>query len=258
MAWSPMCAEPIVPLRAPQCPTRFEGGYADLKPDTGARPERLPTPRDRGAAKPDVNALLSDPEALYGHIRTVLDRPREIVPLGAGLRRAAVLLPLVQTDAGPALVLTRRTDHVEHHKGQISFPGGGLDDGEDPLAGALRETYEEIGVPPSDVRVLGGLDDEEAAISGFMVSPFVGVLPYPSRLRVSAGEVHAVLVVALRALLDPRNVRTELYRRPRGDSVVMYYYQAGPDVIWGATGRIVARFLEAAFGVPLVREGAAR
>ncbi|HEV2440013.1 MAG TPA: CoA pyrophosphatase [bacterium] len=213
---------------------------------------------DSGPAKPDVNALLSDPEALYRHIRTVLDRPRHIAPLGAGLRRAAVLLPLVVTDAGPALILTQRTDQVEHHKGQISFPGGALDDGEEPLAGALRETHEEIGVPPSEVRVLGGLDDEEAAISGFLVSPFVGALPYPSRLRVSADEVDAVLVVTLHTLLDPRNVRTELYRRPRGDSVVMYYYQAGPSVIWGATGRIVARLLEAVFDVPVVRAGAAR
>jgi 8-oxo-dGTP pyrophosphatase MutT (NUDIX family) len=217
-------------------------GMVISNPDSGAR----------------VNALLSDPEALYRHIRTVLDRPRHLAPLGAGLRRAAVLLPLVQTQAGPALVLTRRTDQVEHHKGQISFPGGALGDGEDPLAGALRETQEEIGVPPSDVEVLGGLDDEEAAVSGFMVSPFVAALPYPARLRVSADEVHAVLVVTLRVLLDPRNVRTELYRRARGDSVVMYYYQAGPDVVWGATGRIVARFLEAVFDVPLVQAGAAR
>ena len=220
-----------------------------LNPDSGARPER--------PAKPGVDALLSDPEALYQHIRTVLDRPRQIAPLG-GLRRAAVLLPLVVTDNGPALLLTQRTDQVEHHKGQISFPGGALDDGEEPLTGALRETHEEIGVPPSDVRVLGGLDDEEAAISGFMVSPFVAAVPYPARLRVSADEVHAVLVVTLRTLLDPRNVRAELYRRPRGDSVVMYYYQAGPSVIWGATGRIVARFLEAVFDVPLVRAGNAR
>ena len=210
-----------------------------------------PTP-DSGAR---VNALLSDPESLYAHIRTVLDRPRQIAPIGAGLRRAAVLLPLVVTETGPALVLTQRTNQVEHHKGQISFPGGALDDGEEPLAGALRETHEEIGVPPSDVRVLGGLDDEEAAISGFMVSPFVAALPYPARLRVSADEVHAVLVVTLRTLLDPRNVRSELYRRPRGDSVVMYYYQAGSSVVWGATGRIVARFLDAVFDVPLVRAG---
>jgi 8-oxo-dGTP pyrophosphatase MutT (NUDIX family) len=205
-----------------------------------------------------VNALLSDPDALYRHIRTVLDRPPKIAPLRVGLRRAAVLLPLVQTKAGPALVLTRRTDQVEHHKGQISFPGGALGDGEDPLAGALRETHEEIGVPPSDVQVLGGLDDEEAAISGFLVSPFVAALPYPARLSVSADEVHSVLVVTLDALLDPRGVRTELYRRPRGDSVVMYYYQAGPEVIWGFTGWLIARFLEAVFDVPLVRAGAVR
>ncbi|HLW47412.1 MAG TPA: CoA pyrophosphatase [bacterium] len=217
-----------------------------------------PRARPRCPAQPGVDTLLSDPAALHAHIRTVLDRPRTVAPAGAGLRRAAVLLPVVSTGAGPALLLTRRTDHVEHHKGQISFPGGALDDGEDPLAGALRETHEEIGVPPSDVTVLGGLDDEEAAVSGFMVSPFVAALPYPARLRVSADEVNAVLVVALRVLLDPRNVRTELYRRPRGDSVVMYYYQAGGDVIWGFTGRIVARFLAAVFDVPLVRAEARR
>lgn len=211
-----------------------------------------PDPRAR------ANALLSDPDALYAHIRAVLDRPRRILPAGAGLRRAAVVMPIVWTDGGPALVLTRRTDHVEHHKGQISFPGGALDDGEDPLAGALRETYEEIGVPPSDVTVLGGLDDEEAAVSGFMVSPFVAAIPYPTRLRVSADEVNAVLVAPLRILLEPRNVRAELYRRPRGDSVVMYYYQVGQDVIWGFTGRIVARFLAAVFDVPLVRAEAFR
>jgi len=214
--------------------------------------------RPRGPAKPGADALLSDSDALHAHIRAVLDRPRKIAPTGAALRRAAVLLPVVSTGAGAALLLTRRTDQVEHHKSQISFPGGALDDGEDPLAGALRETYEEIGVPPSDVAVLGGLDDEEAAVSGFMVSPFVAAWPYPARLRVSPDEVKAVLVVALRILLDPRNVRTELYRRPRGDSVVMYYYQAGPDVIWGFTGRIVARFLAAVFDVPLVRAEALR
>lgn len=218
-------------------------------------------PRDSGggpAAKAGTSALLSDIDALQAHIRTVFGRrPRKTAPLSMGMRRAAVLLPLVSTGSGPAFVLTRRTDQVEHHKGQISFPGGALDDGEDPLAGALRETEEEIGVPARDVEILGGLDDEEAAVSGFMVSPFVAALPYPARLRVSADEVHAVLVVSLRALLDPRNVRAELYRRPRGDSVVMYYYQAGPDVIWGFTGRIVARFLKAVFDVPLVEAGAA-
>jgi 8-oxo-dGTP pyrophosphatase MutT (NUDIX family) len=214
--------------------------------------------RPHGAATPVEESLLSNADALHSHIRAVLDRPRKIAAAGASLRRAAVLLPLVSTAAGPALILTRRTDHVEHHKGQISFPGGALDDGEDPLAGALRETHEEIGVPVSDVSVLGGLDDEEAAVSGFMVSPFVAALPYPTRLRVSADEVNAVLVVALRVLLDPRNVRTELYRRPRGDSVVMYYYQAGQNVIWGFTGRIVARFLAAVFGVPLLAAEALR
>jgi 8-oxo-dGTP pyrophosphatase MutT (NUDIX family) len=209
---------------------------------------RVPDPRDGREA-------LARPEALEAHIRQVLAaRPPEARALPRGGRRAAVLVPLVHAEGGAALVLTKRTDSVEHHKGQISFPGGGVEDGETPLEAALRETHEEIGIPPREVRVLGELDDEEAAVSGFVLTPFVGVVPYPNRLRLSPREVRAVLVVALRTLLDPRNVRTEVWER-RGEPFVMYFYQAGDEVIWGATARIIARFLERVFGVPLREPG---
>lgn len=195
--------------------------------------------------------ILANPEALEAHVRHALGSrfPRALtVPPGG--RRAAVLVPLVHAASGAALVLTKRTDSVEHHKGQISFPGGGVEDGESPLEAALRETHEEIGVPPREVRVLGELDDEEAAVSGFVLTPFVGTVPYPNRLRISPREVRAVLVVSVRTLLDPRNVRTEVWER-RGAPFVMYFYTAGREVIWGATARIIARFLEVVFGVPL-------
>lgn len=218
-------------------------------------------PRKEGtvAVPPDPHAqasqVLADPEALRLHIRTVLARrPRRSRPPAAGLRRAAVLLPLVFPERGPALLLTKRSDEVERHKGQISFPGGGLEDGESPLDAALRETQEEIGVGPQDVEVLGALDEEEVSVSGFVVSPFVGVIPYPSRLRLNAQEVRAVLQVPLRVLLDPRNVRTEVWVH-RGQPRIIYFYAAGRDVIWGATGRIIARLLDAVFGVPLRTPG---
>jgi len=195
--------------------------------------------------------LLTDPAALSAHIRRALSaHPHRDLPLPPGVRRAAVLIPLLHTDDGAALLLTMRTDEVERHKGQISFPGGGVEDGESLLDAALRETYEEIGVRPEDVDILGGLDEEETAISGFRVTPFVGLIPYPNRLRLSAHEVRAILRVPLHVLLDPHNVRTEIWDR-RGRPTVIYFYTAGREVIWGATARIIARFLEAVFGVPL-------
>lgn len=194
---------------------------------------------------------LSDPEALRAHIQRLLAaRSRRSLALPPGARRAAVLVPLVQAPGGAALLLTQRTETVEQHKGQISFPGGGLEDGESPLDAALRETREEIGVPRADVDILGQLDDEETVVSGFLVTPFVGVVPYPSRLRLSPREVRAVLQVPLTVLLDPRNVRTEVWAR--GDErVQMYFYTAGREVIWGATARIIAHFLHVVFGVSL-------
>ena len=193
---------------------------------------------------------LSDPDALRAHIQRLLAaRPPRVLPLPPGMRRAAVLVPLVQAPGGTAVLLTQRTETVEQHKGQISFPGGGLENGESPLDAALRETREEIGISPVDVEILGELDDEETAVSGFLVTPFVGVVASPSRLRLSPQEVRAVLHVPLAVLLDPRNVRTEIWTRRGHERVLMYFYTAGRDVIWGATARIIARFLHAVFGV---------
>ncbi len=198
-----------------------------------------------------VSPILTDPNALRAQIERALSaRAVREAPPRSGLRRAAVLVPLVATQGGAALILTKRTDTVEHHKGQISFPGGALEEGEQPVDAALRETYEEIGVWPAEITVLGRLDDEVMPVSGFLVTPFVGLVPYPYRLRLSPHEVHAVLQIPLPVLLDPRNVRTELWERTGRDAVV-YFYTAGDQVIWGFTARIIARFLAAAFGVPL-------
>ena len=195
---------------------------------------------------------LGDPEALRIHIQRLLAaRSPQMLPLPPGMRRAAVLVPLVQATGETALLLTKRSETVEHHKSQISFPGGGLEDGESPLDAALRETREEIGIPPADVEILGELDDEETAVSGFVVTPFVGIVQQPSRLRLSPHEVRAVLQVPLSVLLDPRNVRTEVWKRGEDERLLIYFYTAGREVIWGATARIIARFLDVAFGVPL-------
>ncbi len=157
---------------------------------------------------------------------------------------AGVLLLLYEKEGEPHIVLTRRTEDVEHHKGETSFPGGALDpEDSDLLTTALRETEEEIGVRREDVEVLGQLDDI-VTITGFLVSPFVGVLrrwPYP--FAANAEEVAELVEVPLRHLMDERNL--EESTRWFGDRwwpILSYRY--GDHRIWGATARIFKGFFD--------------
>ncbi len=157
---------------------------------------------------------------------------------------AAVLLLIYEKAGEPYVVLTRRTEDVEHHKGETSFPGGTFDpDDGDMLTTALRETEEEIGVRPEDVEVLGQLDDI-VTITGFLVSPFVGVLrtsSYP--FVVNAQEVAELVEVPLRHLMDERNL--ERGTRHYGDRWLPFLsYHYGDHRIWGATARIFKGFFD--------------
>jgi 8-oxo-dGTP pyrophosphatase MutT (NUDIX family) len=163
-------------------------------------------------------------------------------------RRAAVLVPLYDTEQGPYVLFTKRTDTVEHHKGQISFPGGAADPGDpDPLSTALRETHEELGIAPHDVKVLGTLDDVPTVVSGFIITPFVGVIPHPYPLRVNPVEIAEVLFVPLDVFQDMTRMRVE-ERDREGERVKVYFYYHGPHEIWGATARIMKGFIDAVFG----------
>ena len=157
---------------------------------------------------------------------------------------AAVLLLLYEQEGEPHILLTRRTDYVEHHKGETSFPGGAFDpeDG-DLLATALRETEEEIGVRPEDVEVLGRLDDI-VTITDFLVSPFVGVLPSPNYpFMLNAHEVAELVEVPLRHLMDERNLEWAV-RQLRDRPVPILTYRYDDHRIWGATARILKGFLD--------------
>ena len=161
------------------------------------------------------------------------------------LPRAAVLIALYEQEGTPHVLLTVRTDTVEHHKGQISFPGGAQDP-EDPdlVATALRESEEEIGLQRGDVEVWGRLDDI-VTISNFVVSPYVGrvtaAAPYP--FVPSAIEVAELLAVPLPHLHGPSGLNTE--PAPwRGRLVPPPSYSFGEHLIWGATARMLRQFLE--------------
>jgi 8-oxo-dGTP pyrophosphatase MutT (NUDIX family) len=154
-------------------------------------------------------------------------------------RRAAVLVPVFEAGGVPSLLLTKRTEAVEHHKGQIAFPGGGEEPGDaDLLATALRESYEELGLPPSSVEVWGRLHEIETVVSGFAITPFVGYIPPPVDLRPNPNEIQEIVTVPLATFLDPANLRVE--RVVRGDQAWdLLHYDCGPHVVWGATARII-------------------
>jgi len=164
-------------------------------------------------------------------------------------KRAAVLLPLFWEGEETFVLFTRRTEAVEHHKGQISLPGGeedAVDRG--PVETALRETEEELGIPRNEVRVLGLLDDVSTFVSGFVITPVVGVIPPPAGLKISAEEIAEVLSVPLSVFRDPARRRVEMRTRPTGEQVEVCFYDYGPHMIWGATARIMRLFIDTVFG----------
>jgi 8-oxo-dGTP pyrophosphatase MutT (NUDIX family) len=177
------------------------------------------------------------------HARKVLAHHRRHIAEESDLTCAAVLLPLLYKTGQWHVLFTRRTQDVEHHKGQISFPGGACEPGDENLAAtALRETYEEVGVPPHVVEILGALDDFPT-ITDFMVTPFVGLLPHPLPYRLNPHEVDAVLEVPLSFFTDPAGLRVE-QREHQGRIFDVLFWDYGPHTIWGATARILKGFLD--------------
>jgi 8-oxo-dGTP pyrophosphatase MutT (NUDIX family) len=160
-----------------------------------------------------------------------------------GLTCAAVLVPLRLRDDGWRVVVTKRTETVDHHKGQISFPGGSCEAGDaHRLATALRETYEEIGIPPSAIDVLGALDDF-TTVTGFGVAPFVGIIQGQVTYHPNAAEVSEVIEIPLSFLLDPSHLRMEELEH-EGTVHEVLFWDYGPFTIWGATARILRNLLD--------------
>jgi 8-oxo-dGTP pyrophosphatase MutT (NUDIX family) len=167
---------------------------------------------------------------------------RREVAVPGGARRAGVLLPLFVRDARLWIVFTKRTESVEHHRGQISFPGGAEEPGDATLYHtALRETEEELGVRPEDVLPLGRLSPIYT-VTNFYVEPFVGAIPQPYEFRPAEAEIADVLEVPVAALLDPAILEKKPF--PGREELVLYYHYE-ESVIWGATARILSELLAA-------------
>ena len=164
---------------------------------------------------------------------------------GGGWKCAAVLLPLIRAGEAWHLVFTRRTESVEHHKGQVSFPGGGCElDEATPEQTALREAQEEIGLEPGDLRVLGRLNDV-LTITRYRVTPVVGVMRWPYPLRPNPAEVSRVFTIPLAWLADPQNWQERPFTpqnvvRP---VPVVTYSPYDNETLWGISARITLNFL---------------
>jgi 8-oxo-dGTP pyrophosphatase MutT (NUDIX family) len=157
------------------------------------------------------------------------------------LKCAAVLIPLVQDGEDWNILYTRRTQRVESHKGQVSFPGGECEEGEtNPEQTALREAGEEIGIDAASVRILGRLK-HFITVTSFRVTPVVGVVRWPTVFRPNEHEVERIFTVPLAWLADVGN-RWELPFPGRTRSIVVYHPYDG-ELVWGATARITVDFL---------------
>ncbi len=177
-------------------------------------------------------------------IRTLLSSRTKNILHDPSYKKSAVLVPLYDINGDYHIIFTQRTEKVTHHKGQISFPGGRKDEADATLREtALRESHEEIGITPEDVSIIGELDDIKTLSSSYIISPFVGFIPYPYYFRSNVDEIERIIEVPLAFLLDQTNERQEV-REWNGEIVEHYYFDYNGDIIWGATGRILKHFLE--------------
>lgn len=159
-----------------------------------------------------------------------------------GAMLAGVLVPFTASGGNWSVVFTRRSDFMPSHKGEISFPGGKAGPGETGLQAALREAYEEMGIDPAHVEVLGRLPRVLTYVSGFIIEPWAGVIPH-SDFTVNRAEITEVLEIPLSLLQDPATVREQKFIY--GKAVYSNWaFDTEPNIIWGATARVLKSLLD--------------
>ncbi len=204
----------------------------------------------------DVRRALSIPAFDHEQAwRRMAPRPRAVQrpdTLPGEPRPAGVLLLLYPLGGALGFVLTRRTDAVATHKGQISLPGGAQEPGDNsPEQTALRETGEELAIYRDDISLLGRLTPLYVLVSDFVIHPFVGHIPYRPAFRPNLAEVAEVIEMPLATLLDD-GVKARERWMVRGMELDVPFYRVGEHAIWGATATILSEFehrLRAALGL---------
>jgi len=180
------------------------------------------------------------PQHLRDRLKSTLDPfPRPV--LSPDTRLAAVLVPVLGGGVASRVVFTKRTDSLSRHPGEISFPGGLAEEGEDLTAAALREAQEELGLAPSDVELIGVLPSVHTRVSGILIVPFVGLLSKDPRFTPNAAEIADVLELPLAGLAS---AGAESAFEHEGETFRTFLYEIDGRVIWGATARILRSLID--------------
>jgi len=165
------------------------------------------------------------------------------VPLAAGPIAAAVLIPLFLKNGEYHVLFTKRAENMTHHRGEISFPGGvSQSEDTDILQTALRETWEEVGIAPEEVEILGVLDDF-LSIHNYLVTPYVGFVAAGYKLRINPDEIDRIVEVPLSYLLTPGIFQIREWSW-QGRTIPLLFVLHGKDSIWGLTAAMLKQFLE--------------
>lgn len=217
--------------------------------------QHIPRPDDwrPGGAAPWTGADLSPLTDFAALTRALDERVSTRVPgvhastfVPVGLddheRTSAVLIALHDSPDGPSVVLTRRTQHLSSHKGEMSFPGGRVDGGESVLEAALREAREEVNLDPALVSPVGELDGLSTMVSRSRIHPIVATVAGLPLLTPNVAEVDRIVHVPLIELADPGTYRQETWVRS-GIEADIHFFEIEGDTVWGATGRMLHQLL---------------
>lgn len=199
--------------------------------------------------------VMEEEERFYKYVtqRLAGHKPRTFRFAQVPERKAAVLIPFFYKEGYPHLLFTKRTDTVEHHKGQISFPGGVQDARDASLQEtALRETWEEMGIRKEDITVLGRTDNF-LTNTHFMVTPYVGCFTYPYPYIINPDEIAHTIEVPLEVLLQPDTFELRQLEH-NGTQWNIHYYHYLDEIIWGVTGFLLSNLLAIVFDIPRMPE----
>lgn len=180
---------------------------------------------------------------------------RKIVDDIEGFIKSAICIPIYQKGEEYYILLTKRTNAVNSHKGQICCPGGVLDkEDADLFACAKRECEEEIGVKRDQIKLIGALDDFNTRISKYIITPFVVQIPYPYDFKLNKKEIEYLIELPLQILMDKNNVKVRdwVYNN---NTYKVYEINYQGEIIWGATGAILKNLADVCFPSPLGGEG---
>ena len=213
-------------------------------PPVGRGRQVIPRPAEWSPGPPAAWRSL-DPSSADELATVVPPEERPLAPAFPGARPSAVLLVLADGPVGPEVLLTKRSELMRHHRGEISFPGGRMDPGETPVQTALREAHEEVGLQPEMVEPRGELQHLNTIVSRSYIVPIVATLPERIELAPASPEVDRVLWVPVRALTSADRYRSERWGRPPTDRLI-HFFELDDETVWGATAHLLVALLTAA------------